>query len=250
MARKRRSRPSTRTSTRTAKRGSGRKGAASSRGKTSTSAKRGKSRRSRRKPGPSFATRVKRTARKVLFGSLGVAGYVSDVARRRARETAGKARDAVRPIPDGYHTVTPYLIVRDVPRLIDFLRQAFGATEMMRAPRPDGSIMHAEVEIGDSRVMMGEASASSPPMTSSLHLYVVDTDALYHLALQAGATSLREPTDQFYGDRMAGVRDPLGNHWWIATHTENVSPEEIARRAATAVPLPDEDDDADDANRD
>jgi uncharacterized glyoxalase superfamily protein PhnB len=168
----------------------------------------------------------------VLFGSLGVAGYVSDVARRRAGGRTAKANSAVKPIPDGYHTVTPYLIVRGVPRLLDFLQQAFGATELIRAPRPDGSIMHAEVAIGDSRVMMGEASASSPPMPGCVHLYVVDTDALYHLALQAGATSLREPSDQFYGDRMAGVQDPVGNHWWIATHTENVSPAELARRAA------------------
>jgi uncharacterized glyoxalase superfamily protein PhnB len=122
--------------------------------------------------------------------------------------------------------------VRDVPRLLDFVQQAFGATELIRAPRPDGSIMHAEVAIGDSRVMMGEPPASSPPMPGCVHLYVVDTDALYHLALQAGATSLREPTDQFYGDRMAGVQDPVGNQWWIATRTENVPPAEMARRAA------------------
>jgi PhnB protein len=185
----------------------------------------------RKKRGSGFAVRVTRTARKVLFGSLGVAGYVSDVARRRAREGATTS-SAVKPIPDGYHTVTPYLVVRDVPRLIEFLSQAFGATELMRAPRPDGSIMHAEVMIGNSRVMMGEPADASPPTPACLHLYVVDTDALYHLALQAGATSLREPTDQFYGDRMAGVQDPVGNQWWIATHTEDVPPAELARRAA------------------
>jgi PhnB protein len=217
MARKRGSRSLGRKSTRK----SGRKAGASSTRQSGKSGKRG----------PSLASSVKRTARKVLFGSLGVAGYVSDVARRRARGGA-KASGAVKPIPDGYHTVTSYLIVRDVPRLIDFLRQAFGATELMRVPRPDGSIMHAEVAIGDSRVMMREPTASSPPMPGCIHLYVVDTDALYHLALQAGATSLREPTDEFYGERMAGVQDPVGNHWWIATRTENVSPAELARRAA------------------
>jgi PhnB protein len=230
MARKRRSRSST-SSTRKSTRSSGRKAAANSARK---SGKRGKSatlRRQRRKRGSGLASRVKRTARKLLFGSLGVAGYVSDVARRQARGGT-KASGAVKPIPDGYHTVTPYLVVRDVPRLIEFLRQAFGATERMRAARPDGSIMHAEVVIGDSRVMMGEPTASSPPMPGCVHLYVVDTDALYHLALQAGATSLREPTDQFYGDRMAGVQDPVGNQWWIATHTEDVPPAELARRAA------------------
>ena len=179
-----------------------------------------------------LVSRVKRAARSALFGSLGVAGYVSDIARRRTRTRNAKTGGTVKPIPDGYHTVTPYLVVRDVPRLIDFLRQAFGATEIMRSARPDGSIMHAEVTIGDSRVMMGEASTEWPPMPGCVHLYVVDTDALYHLALQAGAKSLREPTDQFYGDRMAGVQDPIGNQWWIATRTENVSPAEIARRAA------------------
>ena len=180
--------------------------------------------------GSSVASRVKNTARKVLFGSLGVAGYVTGAARRRDRDE--KARAGVKPIPKGYHTVTPYLVVRDVPRLIQFLEQAFGATEIARAPRPDGSIMHAEVKIGDSRVMMGEPVAPTPPMPGCIHLYVVDADALYHLALQAGATSLREPTSQFYGDRVAGVQDPVGNQWWIATHVEDVSPVEIALRAA------------------
>jgi PhnB protein len=184
----------------------------------------------RKKRGSGFAVRVTRTARKVLFGSLGVAGYVSDVARRRAREGATTS-SAVKPIPDGYHTVTPYLVVRDVPRLIEFLSQAFGATELMRAPRPDGSIMHAVVTIGDSPVMMGEPEGVTPPMPACVHLYAVDTDALYHLALQAGATSLREPADQFYGERTAGVQDPVGNQWWIATRTEILSTEEIARRA-------------------
>jgi PhnB protein len=180
-----------------------------------------------------LAARVTGTARKVLFGSLGVAGYVGSVARRRGRATSVDA-NRVKPIPDGYRTVTPYLVVRDVPRLIEFLQQAFGATELMRHLRPDGSVMHAEVQIGDSRVMIGEAPPSSPPMPGCIHLYVVDTDALYHLALQAGATSLREPTNQFYGDRMAGVQDFAGNQWWIATHVEDVPPVEITLRAATA----------------
>jgi PhnB protein len=201
----------------------------SARTTTRKSAGRGTDRRSAR--GPGIASRVKNTARKVLFGSLAVAGYVSDVARQRKRR-AGQSNNGVKPIPDGYRTVTPYLIVRDVARLIEFLGQAFGATERMRAPRPDGSIMHAEVMIGDSLVMMGEPAGALPPMPGCLHLYVVDTDALYHLALQAGATSVREPTNQFYGDRMACVQDPAGNQWWIATHVEDIPPAEMARRAA------------------
>jgi PhnB protein len=138
---------------------------------------------------------------------------------------------AVKPIPDGYHSVTPYLVVQGVPTLIDFLKQAFDAQETMRMPRPDGAIMHAEVRIGDSAVMMGEAMGEFKPMAGSIHLYVEDTDATYQRALQAGATSVMEPVDQFYGDRSAGVKDPVGNHWWIATHIEDVSPGELARRA-------------------
>jgi PhnB protein len=138
---------------------------------------------------------------------------------------------AVTPIPEGYHTVTPYLVVQGVPTLIDFLKQAFDAQEIMRIPRPDGAIMHAEVRIGDSAVMMGEAMGEFQPMPGSIHLYVNDADATYQRALQAGATSIMEPADQFYGDRSAGVVDPVGNRWWIATHQEDVPPEELARRA-------------------
>ena len=137
---------------------------------------------------------------------------------------------AVKPIHDGYHTVTPYLVVAEVAQLIDFLKQAFGAAEIQRTTRPDGSIGHAEVRMGDSRVMMGEAGGEFPPIPAMLHLYVEDADALYRRALQAGATPLREPEDQFYGERMAGVKDKFGNQWWIATHIEDVSPEEMARR--------------------
>ena len=138
----------------------------------------------------------------------------------------------VQSIPEGYHTVTPYLVVRGVAQLIDFLKQAFAAEELVRMDQPDGTIMHAEVKIGDSRVMMGEASGDVKPMPAMLHLYVEDTDAVYQRALQVGATSLREPEDQFYGDRLGGVGDAFGNQWWLATHIEDVSPEEMARRAA------------------
>ena len=138
---------------------------------------------------------------------------------------------AVKPIPDGYHSITPYLSVPGVAKLLDFLKQAFEAQELHRMPRPDGTIMHAAVRIGDSLVMMGEPMGSAPPMFGTLYLYVHDVDAVYKRALQAGATSTSEPADQFYGDRSAGIKDPLGNQWWIATHKEDVPPEEIARRA-------------------
>jgi uncharacterized glyoxalase superfamily protein PhnB len=137
----------------------------------------------------------------------------------------------VKPKPEGFHTVTPYLIVEGVAGLIDFLKQAFGAEEIERMASPDGGIAHAEVRIGDSIIMMGEPRDEWKPMPGSIYLYVDDTDAAYKRALEAGATSLMEPADQFYGDRNGGVKDPSGNHWWIATHIEDVAPEEMARRA-------------------
>src|SRR5205814_292088 len=108
----------------------------------------------------------------------------------------------------------------------------FGAQETLRMPREDGSIGHAEARIGDSMVMMGDPGEESSVMPGQIHLYVGDCDGTYRRALDAGATSLREPTDQFYGDRTAGVRDPAGNVWWIATHVEDVSDDELERRAA------------------
>ena len=145
---------------------------------------------------------------------------------------------AVKPIPEGYHSVTPYLLVDGVAGLIDFLKQAFDAEERERFSRPDGTIMHAEVRIGDSIVMMGEPTGELKPMPASMHLYVDDSDATYTRALQAGATSTMEPAEEFYGDRMAGVMDPAGNYWWIATHHEDVPPEELARRVQAHLTQP------------
>jgi PhnB protein len=139
---------------------------------------------------------------------------------------------AVQPIPEGYQRVIPYLIVPGVARLIDFLKEAFDAEELSRWPGPAGTVMHAEVRIVDSRLMMGEPPDGTEAIPGSFHLYVEDTDAVYRRALAAGATSLREPADQFYGDRNAGVKDPAGNSWWISTHVEDVSPEEMERRQA------------------
>ncbi len=140
----------------------------------------------------------------------------------------------VKPIPDGYHSVTPYLIVDDVAGLVRFLEQAFGAKEGHRSMRPDGKIAHTEVRIGDSVVMMGGARDQWKARPSGFYLYVTDTDAVYKRALEAGGTSLMEPADQLYGDRNAGVTDPTGNQWWIATHIEDVAPEELERRFAAA----------------
>jgi uncharacterized glyoxalase superfamily protein PhnB len=142
---------------------------------------------------------------------------------------------AVKPIPEGYSTVSPYLIVNGAAKVIDLLTQAFGATEKFRMPKPDGTIGHAEVTIGDSVIMLAEASPEFPPMPACVHVYVTDVDAVYRRALQFGAASTREPADQFYGDRNAGVKDPGGNQWWISTHKEDLSPEEIERRAQAAM---------------
>jgi uncharacterized glyoxalase superfamily protein PhnB len=141
---------------------------------------------------------------------------------------------AVKPIPDGYHSITPYLIISQAAALIAFLTEAFGAKEQLRMAKPDGTIKHAELRIGDSVLMLTDAGDPKSAMPSSIFLYVNDVDATYRQAVQAGGQSLREPADQFYGDRMAGVKDPSGNVWWIGTHIEDLSPEELHRRAAAA----------------
>ncbi len=137
---------------------------------------------------------------------------------------------AVKPIPDGYPRVIPYLTVPDAAAEIEFLERAFGATDVQAMKGPDGSIGHAELRIGASVVMLGQARGEWTPMPCSIYLYDEDVDATYARALAAGATSMTPPTDQFYGDRHGGVKDPAGNIWWIATRVEDVSPDEMARR--------------------
>jgi uncharacterized glyoxalase superfamily protein PhnB len=134
--------------------------------------------------------------------------------------------------PEGYSTVTPYFIVPGAADFIDFLKQAFGAQERMRHGLPDGKIMHAEVQLGDSVIMLSDATPEFEPTRCSTHLYVDDVDAMYKRGVAAGGKSLREPADQFYGDRSAGIEDRFGNQWWLATHVEDVSPEEMQRRQA------------------
>jgi len=142
---------------------------------------------------------------------------------------------AVKPIPEGYHSLTPLLVPERAGKLIDFLKQAFDAKELHRMTAPDGAVMHAELSIGDSRVMLGEATGEHKPMPCSLYLYVPDADAIYKRAVQAGAATVMELGDQFWGDRAGSVRDPAGNIWWIATHKEDVAPEEMRRRAQAAM---------------
>lgn len=139
---------------------------------------------------------------------------------------------AVKPIPDGYHTVTPYLVVEGAAQLIDFMKAAFGAQELFRMPGKDGMVGHAEVRIGDSMLMLADAQPNYPARPTMICLYVEDADATYQRALEAGATVVREIADQFYGDRSGGVQDASGMQWWISTHIEDVTPEELARREA------------------
>jgi len=135
---------------------------------------------------------------------------------------------AVKPIPDGFHTVTPYLLVKDARRQIDFLKRAFNATEIMCHDFGDGHV-HAEVKIGDSMIMIGQMETPSPTM---LYLYVNDADAEYKRAIAAGATIVEAVSDKFYGDRSGGIKDPLGNTWWVSTHKEEVPREEMRKRMA------------------
>lgn len=138
---------------------------------------------------------------------------------------------AVKPIPDGYHSLTPFFTVPGVKRLLDFMKQAFDAKELHRMEGPGGMIVHAEVQIGDSRLMLGEPMGEqSKPMPGCLYFYTKDTDAIYKKAMAAGATSKMEPADQFWGDRAAGVIDPSGNFWMFGTHIEDVAPDELERR--------------------
>jgi len=142
-------------------------------------------------------------------------------------------------IPEGYHTVTPALTVKSGAEAIEFYKKAFGAEEVMRVHGPDGkSLMHAEIRVGDSRIMLGEewpdqralAPSSAGAATGSLYLYVADVDAAFKRAVSAGAKALMPVTDMFWGDRFGQVEDPSGHRWGLATHVEDPSPEEITRR--------------------
>lgn len=141
--------------------------------------------------------------------------------------------EKVKPIPDGFHTITPYVIVDGAEKLIRFTKDAFGAQANHEPTRrPDGTIMHATLKIGDSMLMISDASEYAKASPVMLYLYVPNVDAAYQRALKAGATSVMEPADQFYGDRSAGVKDAAGNQWFFGTHIEDVSPAELEKRAA------------------
>jgi len=149
----------------------------------------------------------------------------------------------VKAIPDGYHDVTPYLIVDGAAQAIDFYKKVFGATEKMRMPSPGGKVGHAELTLGDSMIMLAdehpEMGARAPHAYGgsavSLMLYVPDVDATVATAIAGGAKVVRQVENQFYGDRMGTIEDPFGHRWYVATHVEDVPPEEMARRVADAM---------------
>jgi len=136
----------------------------------------------------------------------------------------------VNPIPQGYGTVTPYLIVDGVPKLIDFLKETFHAEERARINDKEDHVGHAEIKIGNSIVMMADSTAQYRPIPSQLYVYVDNVDDTYERAMTAGGTSEQEPTTQFYGDHTAAIKDPTGNVWWIAAHVEDISPQEMDKR--------------------
>lgn len=145
-----------------------------------------------------------------------------------------------KPIPDGYHAVTPYLIIKGAAQAIDFYQRIFGARERLRIPGPGGAVMHAEIEIGDSCIMLADEfpqMGALSPLTLRgtpvfVHLYVPDADAMFNQAVAAGAKSEQPMENKFYGDRSGTLLDPFGHRWTLATHVEDVSPEEIGRRLA------------------
>lgn len=149
----------------------------------------------------------------------------------------------VKAIPDGYHTFTPYLFIQGAAAAIEFYKKAFGATERVRVAAPDGKIGHAEIEIGDSVIMLSEENdkmGARGPQTLGgspvlLHLYVPDVDSQFAQAIAAGAKVVKPLANQFYGDRSGGLEDPFGYQWYLATHIEDVPPDEMQRRAEEAM---------------
>ncbi len=173
-------------------------------------------------PSAEFRTRLKAELTGTSRAGKASRATSTSLAPSRAGEQSKAARKA-KPIPQQFHSITPFLIVDQVAETVDFLKQAFGAVETMREVGGDPPHMHAEVKIGDSMVMLGEGAGKLEPMPTAFHLYVKNSDAVYQRALQTGASPLHGPTDQDYGDREASVKDPFGNHWYIGTHKQGGS---------------------------
>jgi PhnB protein len=141
-----------------------------------------------------------------------------------------KEVDIVKAIPEGFHTVTPFLVPENATKFISFLEKAFGGDLTYMMKHEGGQVMHATVKVGDSILMVTDATDSLRPKPTMLYLYVEDVDTAYKKAVNAGGISKREPMDEFYGDRSACIEDPWGNTWWIATHVENVDEDEMKER--------------------
>jgi len=137
---------------------------------------------------------------------------------------------SLKPIPEGFHAVTPYLFVEGASRLIEFISAAFDGELIFHQTRPDGAIMHATMRVGDSMIMLADPTSLFGPMPASIYLYVRDSDAVYHSALNAGGVSVFPIMTLPSGERYGGVKDPCGNIWWVATHVEDVTPDEQERR--------------------
>jgi PhnB protein len=149
---------------------------------------------------------------------------------------------SIKPIPEGYHTVTPYLIQRDAKRALEYYKKAFGAEIKMSMPAPDGRVMHAEIKIGDSMIFLCDEFPERSPetkspqsagcVTSTIFLYVQDVDTVFKKAVEAGARVIMPVSDMFWGDRFGTVADPFGHHWGIATRKEELTPQEVQKRQA------------------
>jgi PhnB protein len=162
---------------------------------------------------------------------------------KKAKSAKKPAKKKVAPIPAGYYTLTPYLVCRSAAKAIEFYKKAFDAKEKVRMPSPDGSIAHAELKIGNSIVMLGDenpAMGATAPETvggtaTGLFIYTKDVDKAYAKAIAAGAKSEMAPMDMFWGDRYAKLADPFGHKWSMATHIEDMSPKEMAKRGVEAM---------------
>jgi PhnB protein len=148
-----------------------------------------------------------------------------------ANQTKNQKSKSVKAIPEGMHTVTPFLVVDGANELIRFIEQSFDGKVTSIMKTKEGRVMHAGVQIGDSQIMVTDSTEKYAAAGTRLYLYVDDVDETYKKAINAKGTSLREPTDEFYGDRSSGVKDAWGNEWWIATHVEDVDDEEMEKRA-------------------
>ena len=145
-------------------------------------------------------------------------------------QKSSSTTNKVSPVPAGYHSVTPFVIVKGAVGFIDYMKEAFGAVELARVADESGAIGHAEVRIGDSVVMLFDSKEEWPETPAFLRLYIEDVDAVYQRALKTGGASVTKPTNMPWGDRSCRVRDPFGNLWWIMSHIEDVSPEEEEKR--------------------